>query len=499
VKKIINPQMGLFAVGVLQPASAAEVRGLLQTLFKDGGELPPAAEFSRFLREQAEYARLIRVAFRGGAFYSLTVSGNHYLAPGIRIARDKIRVYLLRDAHRGRIIESRGSAEEGLAGVSPAVDASSTLKGSAANKPGRRFTAGRVYWPRVSRQFAPGTGLTRPPRDNFPRLLSFSTPAEAVSAASTEARKLIHDYTGLGLLLGISPKLISEIAYNPSRHYRRFMLPKKGGGERPIESPRVLLKVIQWFLSDFVLDRLSSHESVHSFKIGKSIVTNAKQHTGQGFVGNVNIEDFFGSVTRKAVIEHLIRNKFEETEAKVISQLCTNDDRLPQGAPTSPIISNSLLFDLDHQMTEFCASRSLRYSRYADDITISGGERGSVKEAIDRADCLLHRLYGLRLNSEKTRIASRGGQQRVTGVVVNREAAPARRFRRRVRAIFHHARLQPHRYMDRVAELNGYVGYLRSFPKLAGTQEVSRYESVLRDLRSVQKGKPRGRTRHRAG
>jgi hypothetical protein len=249
MKIIINPQMGLLAVGVLQPASAAQVRAFLSTVFRDGGRLPSISDFEGFLGQQLQYGHVLDVFPSPQPLYSLTLRANHYLPLQIRKLRDKLRMYLLRDAHRRRYIESRGETDEGLAGASPAVDTSSALQGTAANRFGR---LGQIYWPRIPGQFGVETGLTRSPRDTFPPLLSFRTGEQAAQAAGLAAPEFVLDYVGLALCLGVSTKLISQMAHNPERHYRHFVLPKKGGGERPIESPRVFLRVVQWFLADYI-------------------------------------------------------------------------------------------------------------------------------------------------------------------------------------------------------------------------------------------------------
>lgn len=164
--------------------------------------------------------------------------------------------------------------------------------------------------------------------------------------------------------------------------------------------------------------------------------------------------------------------------------LCTYKSCLPQGAPTSPAISNVILYDFDQKMNEFCGHQSLWYSRYADDITISGDNKLHVRKAISRAESLLQKSYSMRLNRDKTRISSRGGQQRVTGVVVNSEASPPRTFRRRVRAAFHHASLKPKDYIERISELGGYIGYLKNFPRFEGSREITEYEKILINLRA---------------
>jgi RNA-directed DNA polymerase len=478
--------MALLAVGVLQPTSPREVRGFLKAVFPEGGQLPPIKEFSDFLEAQCTDGRVLRVVVEGGAFYSLTLSGTRYLSPSLRRTRDKFRMYLLRDAHRARVVLSRGD-DEGLAGVSPAADTSTGVKGSAANKVGRttfgrRFAYGQPYWPRIQRQFVTKTGPGRTPRDTFPDLMSFLSRDQVNDAGHSGFR---FDYVGLGLCLSISPQLIWKIANAPGQYYRHFTLPKKGGGQRQIESPRIFLKVIQWFLADFVLDDLPVHDSVHSFAIGRSIATNALMHQRRAFVGGVDIENFFGNVNRNAVLNLLLGNRFDQAEADIVSRLVTNQNRLPQGAPTSPVIANAVLYEFDAAVSQMCTQHHLSYSRYADDITVSGDDRGRILSILDFISGVLRENHGLRLNTDKTRIASRRGQQRVAGVVVNDEAAPPRLFRRKIRATFHEASKNPRVYLERIAELGGYLGYLKMFPKLTNGRAIQGYETVLRTVREL--------------
>jgi hypothetical protein len=483
MKKIINPQMSLLAVGVLQPASSAEVRSFLGKIFRDGGDLPVLAEYNDFLESQCADGRLLLVQSNGQARYSLTVLGNQYLLPQSRKVRDKFRIYLLRDAHRNRFALSREVQERKLAGVSPAVDSSIGVKGGAANKDGRRRRSdGHLYWPRIPGQFHKRTGSTRASRDTFPPLLSFE---DRTQVAEASQREFLFDHVGIGLCIGVSPQLVWRMSREPARYYRSFELPKKNGGVRKIDSPRNFLKVVQWFLADFVLCELPVHPNAHAFRFGHSIVSNAKPHQDRSFVGCADIENFFGTVTKQMVAALLVGNGFDSTESEVISGLCTKDGVLPQGAPTSPIISNSILNAFDVTMVEFCSSHSLEYSRYADDLTISGDSRANVECALRFATQALRRL-GLGLNSAKTRIASKGGQQRVAGVVVNVEAAPPREFRRMVRASFHNALEAPLAHREAVGRLSGYIGYLKLFPKLKESNEVRSYEAALMALRQVQ-------------
>lgn len=494
MKKIINPQMTLMALGILQPATAQEVRGFLTTAFSEGGELPVVGEFSVFLEKQVYEGRVLKISERDGGYFVLTAACAQYLPLAMRRTRDKFRMYLLRDARHARFILSRGDSDEELAGAAPAVDTSSDVKGRAANKLGRRQASGRPYWPRIQRQFARKTGLSRSPRDAFPPLLSFGEPSQ-VTAAGHKAFKL--DYFGIGLCLGVSPQLIWRMTVDSDRYYRSFQIRKKAGGKRRIDSPRVFLKVVQSFLADYVLDRLPIHSSVHSFAIGRSIVSNSANHVGKAFVGSIDIENFFGSITTESVEELLLRYGFHPAEAEAISKLSTKGGKLPQGAPTSPIISNAYLYEFDVVASKYCASRNLAYSRYADDLTVSGNDRSAINKALLYLQSRLREMYGLELNENKTRVSGRGGQQRVAGVVVNEFAAPPRKFRRMVRAAFHNASENMDSYVDRISELGGYLGYLKIFPAIKVSSAVENYQSVLQGLKSRKRGRPAANHRQR--
>lgn len=291
------------------------------------------------------------------------------------------------------------------------------------------------------------------------------------------------DFSTLGLLLGISPRLILDIALKPERHYRQFPLAKKGGGERQIDAPRTFLKVIQQFLADYFLNGLPVHESVHSFRTDHSIISNASQHCQKPFVGNIDIQNYFGSITRHRIIEKLRGVGYDAVSTEVIVKLCTKDGIIPQGAPTSPALSNIFLFDFDTAMAQQCEARGLSCTRYADDISISGDDHGQIMSMIQFARDYLAGEYQLSLNEEKTRVASQGGQQRVTGVVVNERPRPPRKFRREVRAAFHNAAKSDALDKNSIRKLRGYVSYLRSFEALRDGKEVAAYLQFLKGIR----------------
>lgn len=482
MKTVINRKTVLWAIGVLQPVSAEEISTYFKTVLSNAGRIPGGSEIHGFCLEASDKGQLVRV-WRKPDLFALTLQGNRYLSDVQRKARDKARIFLLRDARKDRVYSSREVDATGLGGAAPSVDARSTLKGTEANRLGLFVPQGRPYWPRFSQQLSENTGPSPSSRDIFPLLLLFASPEQLAHACQAPVASLALDLTTLGLMLGISPKLIQQISRRPERHYRSFELPKRAGGVRPIDSPRVFLKVIQQFLADYVLAGLPVSQGVYSYRAGTSIVDNARQHVGKDYVANIDIENFFGSIQRPGVEALLASNGLNGVSAALIGKLVTKDGVLPQGAPTSPAISNAFLLSFDEVMLAGCRERDLAYSRYADDITVSGADRNAIADMIEVAREQLAAQYGLRLNEKKTRIASRHGQQKVTGVVVNEKILPPRTFRRQVRAAFHNAYKQGRGDLERCRGLAGYLSYLKSFDELRGSPELAKYETTLRGLR----------------
>jgi retron-type reverse transcriptase len=229
---------------------------------------------------------------------------------------------------------------------------------------------------------------------------------------------------------------------------------------------------------------LKIHPSCHSYQKNKSIQTNAALHVGKKYVANIDIENYFGSISTRMVFDLLIATGFGEQLAKNISKLVTLNNALPQGSPASPIISNAYLYEIDRIITGISLESGIKYSRYADDITLSGNDKDVIFRLIDRIRQELLRL-GLRLKEKKTRIASRGGQQKVTGVVVNNRLVPPRKLRREVRAMFHRASLNPS--AAELGKLVGYVSYFNSFESLKGSRELKKYYSIIQLIAECQR------------
>ncbi len=477
-----NDRLLLWGLGVLQPAGASHVLEYLKAIFSDIQTMPTLSQVEDYFIRWEKMGFIVNVDKTRVHLYSLTTRGNAILPADIRRNRDKARLFLLNEARTNRISLSREDVRD-LVGVAPTVDGS--RDDTRARRPINTTVvlAGRIYWPSVFKQLKNKVGPLKASLDTL-FLEFYSYPSiESISEANPELPTLGNVWLHrIALAIGISPRLIGSIIHKKEKHYRSFTIGKKGGGQRTINSPRIFLKVIQGWIMDYMLSNLTSHPSCHSYQRGKSIITNAEKHTGKRYVANIDIENYFGSITYDHVKKLLPKFGFEKNAASLLAKIVTYEDVLPQGACTSPIISNLYLFDFDALMSEYAKSKNLTYTRYADDLTVSGDDRDAIQTVINKISAELVR-HGLKINQKKTRIANRGGQQRVTGVVVNEKALPPRKFRRKIRAMIHNASKHPKTYASKYDELNGYVGHLMSFSALNSDGKLNEYVEIRKSLR----------------
>lgn len=222
-----------------------------------------------------------------------------------------------------------------------------------------------------------------------------------------------------------------------SEDYIHHTIAKKSGGGRKIQAPSAWLKVLQRALYRAMLCLITPHPASHGFELERSIVTNAQTHCGQPLVVRYDLKGAFQNTRRPAVMAALGRDlltlQFSDQALAFLGDVLTLDDALPTGAPTSPFLLNRVLFELDSAITELALRKSVRYSRYADDLTLSGANALSLEPRITQ---LLLRM-GYSLNAKKTRVYRKGGRQLVTGLVVNSATNLPRETRRNLRAAVH--------------------------------------------------------------
>ncbi len=277
-------------------------------------------------------------------------------------------------------------------------------------------------------------------------------------------------------------------------HYTPFTIPKKSGGERQIWAPMPKLKAAQSWIREAIVEHLPVHGAAHGFLPGRSILTNARQHTNSRVLVNLDVKDFFPTITLRRV-KGLFRSAgYREQVALLLALLCTEAPRrvveydgttfylalgercLPQGAPTSPGITNAICLALDRRLTGLAQKHGWRYTRYADDITFSfpAGKKGAaeVSTILGTTRAVLE-SEGFEMHPDKTRVCRKGARQKVTGLIVNGDGPPRipRHKRRMLRAAVHNLKAgKPLPEDESVHSLRGWAAYLYMTNQEAGAQ-----------------------------
>ena len=252
---------------------------------------------------------------------------------------------------------------------------------------------------------------------------------------------------------GCTYKQLSSLIYpNTNKSYRTFSIPKKNGEERIINAPKVMLLRIQQTFAKELSKIYTPRKGTHGFIKDRSIVTNAEKHVNKKYVFNIDLKDFFGSIHFGRVRNLLRSNPFNYSRegATILAQICCHNGALPQGAPTSPIISNMICWKLDAQLQQLAHENRCTYSRYADDITFSFNvQKGKLPSQILRVNSKSEEVLvgndlakiikenGFQINEQKVRLQGRNQRQEVTGITVNRGLNLKRSFIRQTASMLH--------------------------------------------------------------
>jgi retron-type reverse transcriptase len=265
--------------------------------------------------------------------------------------------------------------------------------------------------------------------------------------------------------LGVSWDHLKAVVFGPHRLYRWHRIPKKRGGKRTLHTPIPELKEIQRRLLRKLFAKLPVHPCAMGFVKGKSIVDHARVHQGRKLILKVDIKDFFSS-TRYVRIQKFLRQLGWQTTyrswvpcAFSVLMGAVYYKGLPQGAPTSPILSNLINYKMDCRLAALARASRARYSRYADDIVFSFDEDDVqfVRGVLRRIRKILYE-NGYRINIQKTRILRQHQCQQITGLVVNQKVQLPRKTRRLLRAVEHRMRNFKPTTMTR-QELNGWRAF----------------------------------------
>ena len=274
---------------------------------------------------------------------------------------------------------------------------------------------------------------------------------------------VLHAPADVAKALGLTIKQLRWLSFHTEvatrTHYVKFQVPKKSGGMRTLAAPHKRLKAAQHWILGNVVNKFPVTEAAHGFVAGRGIVTNANPHVNKAVVVNLDLSDFFPSIAFFRVRAVYERYGYSGSVATVLALLCTECPRaavtyagtkyeaatgprgLPQGAPTSPGLSNQVARKLDKRLLGVATKLGVTYTRYADDLTFSGNAdlAGKIGWLLAKVRNIC-REEGFAVNEKKTRVMRRSAAQVVTGVVVNDKPSVSRDEIRRLRAILHRAK-----------------------------------------------------------
>jgi hypothetical protein len=289
-------------------------------------------------------------------------------------------------------------------------------------------------------------------------------------------------------------------------HYHSWLVPKRSGGQRTITAPLPRLKELQrWALRNY-FEKLAVHGAAHGFLPSRSVLTNALVHANADVLVKLDVKDFFPTIHWKRVKGLLRKAGVTEQVATLLALLATEAPRqlvefrgktlhvatgpraLPQGAPTSPAITNALCLRMDVRLSALATDLGFKYTRYADDLTFSfrkpapSGAEGTPERKRPALGILVEKVKdilkseGFTLHAKKTQVLRRGAAQRVTGLTVNGAGpqVPAARVSRdvirRLRAAIHNRKKgKPYREGETHASLQGMAAWVfMSDPKRGG-------------------------------
>lgn len=277
--------------------------------------------------------------------------------------------------------------------------------------------------------------------------------------------------------IGIQPFMLKRLSLRAERCYFSFYKNKKSGSKRTIDAPNQELKGIQAWILRNILEHIDVHNSCHGFVKNRGIRTNAKQHLNKKYVCRLDLKDFFPSIDITRVKQVFKKYTNDVVSAEILSRLCTFQSYLPQGAVTSPAISNIVFIKCDKSIEKTCGAKRIIYTRYADDLTFSSNNRERIFETISKVKKIIHK-NGFEINNNKTQFFGGKGPIRVTGVNLNPGyLSIGRRRKRELRASIHNLIIKESKDVD-INKTLGMLSFLRDI-------EPMNYDKTVKYLKRL--------------
>jgi RNA-directed DNA polymerase len=304
---------------------------------------------------------------------------------------------------------------------------------------------------------------------------------------------IIYNTSHLSELVGYKKEYLWKAALYPKKFYRDFEIIKKNGSKRLISEPLPSLKEIQTWILKNILYKVPVSPFAKAYKPKISLIENLRFHKNQPKVYTLDLENFFPSIKTDAIEKIFLELGYSKMISNLLAKICTRNGELPQGAPTSPYLSNLIFKEADAMISDYCKQKKIRYTRYADDLSFSGDFE--EKTLLDKVTEGIENL-NFHINKSKTKLMTPNTRQTVTGIVVNEKPQVVFHKRNELRQALYYIKkfgIDEHREYKEIRQANylehllGQVNFvLQINPK---DLEFIEYKAILIDLKKKQDSK----------
>lgn len=275
----------------------------------------------------------------------------------------------------------------------------------------------------------------------------------------------IYDINSFSTEIGLSPTILYLLSQKQSLFYQNKEIPKKDGNLRYISIPSTSLKLVQKWIKVKILDKLTISDFSMAFRQGNSygIKKNAELHKYDLYILKIDLKDFFHSINRTKVFYLFKGIGYNNLACNILTNLCTYEDRLPQGAITSPAISNLVCKKLDYRLSGVASKRGISYTRYADDMYFSCDDEVLLRKTQNMIYEII-KDEGFIINNKKIKFMGPHSKKIITGLIINdSKVIVPREIKRKVRAMIHHTIVTGD--YSNINKIKGYISFISSIEK----------------------------------
>lgn len=290
-------------------------------------------------------------------------------------------------------------------------------------------------------------------------------------------------------------EFVRSVSVSASHRYKTYTIKKRTTGYRVIDHPARELKLLQHWLVDNLFAELPVHDAVYSYRTGRNIRGNAILHRNNNYLLRIDFSDFFPSI-HEADITKMLRKyhaflplQLSRRDISLVTSIVCKNGCLTIGAPSSPIISNTILYDLDERLTEICRNCSVRYSRYADDLYFSTNRPNVLEKVFDdiKKEVTAMKSPRLHINHNKTVFTSRKRLRKVAGITLssNNQLSIGRQRKRAIKSMVHKY-INGELSYDMASYLRGFLAYIQSIePMFLNALERKYGMETISEIRGI--------------